>query len=136
MTAGSPPSLPPPRSTLLQPLDLARVAARAADDKKGIDPLILDVSTTIVITDAFVITSAPNTRQVRALADAIEEAVKEAGGPGPVATEGLAEATWVLLDFAGFVVHIFLHEAREFYALERLWGDAPIVSWAPVAVGV
>ena len=113
-------------------MELARVAARAADEGKGNEPIILDVSDTVVITDAFVITSAANTRQVRALAEAIEEAVKDAGGNGPVATEGLADATWILLDFASFVVHVFLDETRKFYALERLWGDAPIVAWETV----
>ena len=85
----------------MQPIQLARIAASAADEKKGIDPIVLDVSETLVITDAFVITSATNRRQVLALAQAIEEAVKATGAPGPVAVEGLNEGSWVLLDFAG-----------------------------------
>ena len=115
----------------MQPIQLARIAASAADEKKGIDPIVLDVSETLVITDAFVITSATNRRQVLALAQAIEEAVKATGAPGPVAVEGLNEGSWVLLDFAGFVAHIFLDEVRTFYSLERLWGDAPRIAWEP-----
>ena len=116
-------------------MELARIAARAADDKKGIDPIILDVSDSVVITDAFVITSATNRRQVLALAEAVEEAVKAAGERGPVAVEGLKDGSWVLLDFGGFVVHLFLDEARAFYSLERLWGDAPRISWDTVPAG-
>jgi ribosome-associated protein len=109
--------------------DLVIVAARAADDKKGDDVLILDVGETLTITDAFLITSAPNTRLVATIADSIEAAVKAAGGPGPIATEGLDEASWVLLDFGGFVVHVFLEETRRYYDLERLWADAPKIEW-------
>jgi ribosome-associated protein len=110
------------------------VAARAADDKKAIDPVVLDVSQTLVITDYFVICSAMNTRQVLTIAEEVEQAVKDAGGRGPVAVEGQREASWVLLDFGGFVVHVFLDETRTFYDLERLWVDAPRVAWEAVAV--
>lgn len=107
----------------------AVAAARAADDKKGNDVLVLDVGDTIGITDMFVIASASNTRLVAFLAEDIERAVKEAGGSGPVASEGLDDANWVLLDFGGFIVHIFLEETRRFYDLERLWSDAPKINW-------
>jgi ribosome-associated protein len=113
-------------------LDLAIVAAQAADDKKAIDPVILDVGDMLSITDAFVIASAPNRRQVAMIADEVELAVKVAGGLGPVSVEGLSEASWVLLDFAGFVVHVFLDETRKFYDLERLWNEAPRIDWASV----
>ena len=119
----------------MQPLELARIAAKAADDKKGIDPIVLDVSDTVVITDAFVITSGTNPRQVLALAEGIEEAIKAAGEPGPVAVEGMKDASWVLLDFGSFVVHVFLDEVRAFYSLERLWGDAPRIAWDPQPAG-
>ena len=108
------------------------MAARAADDKKALDTVLFDVSETLVITDVFVVTSAMNTRQVVTIADEIEKAVKEAGGQGPVAIEGRREASWVLLDFGGFVVHVFLDETRKFYDLERLWVDAPRIEWAAV----
>lgn len=90
---------------------------------------MLDVGDTIGITDVFVIASASNTRLVAFLAEDIERAVKEAGGSGPVASEGLDDANWVLLDFGGFIVHIFLEETRRFYDLERLWSDAPKIDW-------
>lgn len=111
------------------------VAARAADDKKADDVIILDVGETLSITDAFLIASAGNTRLVATIAEAIEAAVKAAGGPGPIATEGLEEANWVLLDFGGFVVHVFLDETRRYYDLERLWADAPKIEWRDPASG-
>ncbi len=109
--------------------ELVIVAARAADDKKADDVIILDVGETLAITDAFLIASAGNPRLVATIADSIEAAVKAAGGPGPMATEGLEEASWVLLDFGGFVVHVFLEETRRYYDLERLWADAPKIEW-------
>ena len=105
------------------------IAARAADDKKAEDVVVLDVGETLSITDAFLIASAGNTRLVATIAESIEAAVKAAGGPGPIATEGLEEANWVLLDFGGFVVHVFLDETRRYYDLERLWADAPRIEW-------
>jgi ribosome-associated protein len=109
------------------------VAAKAADDKKADDVLVLDVGDTLGITDAFVIVSAPNSRLVAFLADTIEAQVKQAGGPGPLAVEGLDECSWVLMDFGGFVVHVFLEETRRYYDLERLWADAPRIDWSAAA---
>jgi len=108
---------------------MAVVAARAADEKKGTDTLVLDVGRVLAITDAFVITSGTNPRQVRTIAEEVEAKVKEVGGPGPIRTEGLDDARWVLLDYGDFVVHVFLDEAREYYDLERLWSDATRVDW-------
>ncbi len=105
--------------------DWALVAARAADDKKGTDTVVLYVGEVLAITDAFVITSAPNTRQVRTIAEAVEEQVSVAGGPKPNRIEGLDDLRWVLLDYGSFVVHVFLQEARDYYELERLWSDVP-----------
>lgn len=110
-------------------LGLAVVAARAADEKKGIETLVLEVGTVLAITDAFVITSGTNPRQVRTIAEEIEAKVKEAGGAGPLRIEGLDDARWVLMDFGDFVAHVFLDEAREYYDLERLWSDAPRMDW-------
>ena len=106
-------------------------AARAADDKKGVDTVILQVGQVLAITDAFVITSGLNARQVRTLAEEVEEKVKLDGGPSPMRIEGLDDARWVLMDYGDFVVHVFLQEVREFYDLERLWADAPVWEWAP-----
>jgi len=111
----------------------AVAAARAADDKQGQDTLVLEVGSVLAITDAFVITSGSNTRQVRTITDEIEAAVKRVGGPAPLRIEGLSDLQWVLLDYGDFVAHVFLDEARDFYQLERLWGDAPQVPWATSA---
>jgi ribosome-associated protein len=111
----------------------AREAARAASDKKATDPVILDVGNVLGLCDYFVIASAPNDRLVRAICDEIEERVKRAGGNGPRAVEGLDDARWVLMDFGDWIAHIFLDEAREFYDLERLWGDVPRVAYEETA---
>jgi ribosome-associated protein len=105
------------------------VAAQAAASKKGDDIVILDVGAVLVITDSFVITSAPNDRLVRTIAEEVERRIKEVGGPAPLRIEGQREAEWVLLDYGDFVVHVFLEETRRFYDLERLWADAPRVAW-------
>jgi ribosome-associated protein len=103
----------------------ARLAAAAANSKKANDTIVLDVGDIISVTDAFVITSAPNTRLVRTIVDTVEEQLRVEAGARPRAVEGLDSATWVLLDYGDLVVHVFLDETREFYGLERLWADAP-----------
>ena len=113
-------------------LRLVRVAAAAADDKKADETLIVDVGDVFAVSDYFVITSGSNPRQVHAIADAVEEEVKNAGGPGPVRIEGLDQREWVLMDYGAFVVHVFHREQRDFYKLERLWGDRPRVEWEPM----
>jgi ribosome-associated protein len=105
------------------------LAAQAAADKKAVDTVILDVGEVLAITDSFVITSAPNERQVRTIVEEVEKQLKGVGGPAPLRVEGLREAQWVLLDYGDFVVHVFLDEVRAFYDLERLWSDAPRVPW-------
>ena len=104
------------------------VAAHAAADKKASDTVILDVGAVLAITDAFLITSGTNDRQVRTVVEEIERQLKDAGGPSPLRVEGLREAQWVLMDFGDFVVHVFLDEIRAFYDLERLWSDAPRIA--------
>lgn len=93
--------------------------------KKGIDPLVLDVAETLVITSYFVIASGSSDRQVAAIADAVEDTLREQAGIKPIGREGERERKWILLDFADVVVHIFQPEEREFYRLEKLWSDAP-----------
>jgi len=109
-------------------------AARAADDKKAIDPVILYVGEVLVIADFFIITSATNRRQVRTIAEEIEARLKLASGRAPHRVEGFDDLTWVLLDYGDFVVHVFAEESRRFYDLERLWRDVPRVEWRPAAV--
>ena len=105
----------------------AGIAAHAADDKKGEDIVVLDVGEIISIVEAFVFVSAPNTRLVRTIVDEIELALKIADDEGPRSVEGLADATWVLMDYGDVIVHVFLSETRAFYDLDRLWADAPPV---------
>ena len=106
------------------------VAARAANAKSGEDTAILAMGELLGLTDAFVITSGRNTRQVKTIVDEVERQVKEAGGRGPVRVEGLDDARWVLMDYGDFLVHVFLDEARRFYDLEHLLTAAPRVAWA------
>ena len=111
------------------PLGLAVVAARAAAGKNGRDTIVLEVTDLLAITDAFVITSGANARQVRTITEEVEAKVGQAGGPKPLRTEGLDDARWVLMDYGDFVVHVFLEEVRRYYDIERLWADAPRVAW-------
>jgi ribosome-associated protein len=111
----------------------ARVAARAADAKKGEDITVLDVGDILGIVDTFVITSAPNTRLVRTIVDEIEKELRDQLGVKPRSVEGLDDASWVLLDYGDLVVHVFLTETRAFYALERLWADAARIAWDDAA---
>jgi ribosome-associated protein len=107
---------------------LALVAASAADEKKAHDVIVLDVSDQLVITDCFVIASAPNERLVSAIVDNIEDKMREAGRK-PVRREGAREGRWVLLDFVDVVVHVQHVEERSFYGLERLWKDCPQIEF-------
>ena len=124
--------------TLGSPIEQARrwceVAARAASDKKGEGTVILAVGPILPITDAFVITSGSNARQVRTIAEEIELKIKAAGGPAPFRTEGLDDARWILMDYGDFVIHVFLDDVRRFYELERLWADAERWAWEGMAV--
>lgn len=108
-------------------LDLARVAAQAAADKLAAEVIGLDVSEQIVITDLFLVCSGESERQVSAIVDGIEEALLKERRRKPLRREGERDARWVLLDYGDIVVHVQHQEDRAFYALERLWRDAPVV---------
>lgn len=108
------------------------VAARAAESKSGEATAVLAMGELLGITDAFVITSGRNPRQVKTIVDEVERKVGEGTGRKPVRVEGLDDARWVLMDYGDFLVHVFLDEAREFYDLEHLWADAPRMAWSPV----
>ncbi|HUZ43187.1 MAG TPA: ribosome silencing factor [Acidimicrobiales bacterium] len=108
---------------------LAATAARAATDKKGEDTIVLEVGPLLSITDAFVITSGSNDRQVRTIAEEVEAQVRTAMDRAPLRVEGLSDAHWILLDYGDVVVHVFLDETRRYYDLERLWADAPRIIW-------
>jgi ribosome-associated protein len=107
-------------------LELVRTAAQAASDKLADNIVAFDVSEQLVITDAFLLCSAPNDRQVRAVVDEIEEKLRDIGAK-PVRREGEREGRWVLLDYTDIVVHVQHEEERSFYALERLWRDCPVM---------
>ena len=113
----------------------AVLAAQAASSKKATDPIVLAVGDVLSITDFFVIVSGSNPRQVRTIADEVEEQIRAAGGPTPLRVEGLDDLHWVLVDYGEFVVHVFLQETREYYELERLWSDVPSVGWEESTVG-
>jgi ribosome-associated protein len=109
-------------------IELALTAAQAAADKKAHDITVIDVGEQLYITDAFVIASASNERQVMAVVDAIEEALlKLPEKAKPERREGHQQGRWVLLDFVDIVVHVQHDEEREFYALDKLWKDCPII---------
>ena len=107
----------------------ARTAARAAWAKGGEETVVIEVGEVLAITDAFVITSGRNTRQVKTIAEEVEARLKADGGIAPLRVEGLGDASWILLDYGDLVVHVFLDETRRYYDLERLWSDAPRVAW-------
>jgi ribosome-associated protein len=115
-------------------VELARIAAEAAAEKLASDIIAYDVSEQLVITDVFLLCSAANDRQIRAIVDEIEEKMRQAGAR-PVRTEGERERRWVLLDYLDIVIHIQHAEERVYYALERLWKDCPRVP-LPEPVGV
>lgn len=104
---------------------LVQAAVDGAAEMSAERIVALDVGDVLAITDWFIIASAPNARRVRRIAELMEAHVKAAGGPGPIRSEGLDEAQWVLLDFGEFVAHIFHEPSREYYDLERLWSHVP-----------
>ena len=108
-------------------LELVHAAARAASDKLAENILAFDVSDRLVITDAFVLCSASNERQVKSIVDEIEDKLREAGARR-IRREGEREGRWVLLDYGIVVVHVQHEEERQFYALERLWRDCPTIA--------
>ena len=105
---------------------LAIAAAEAASDKLASDIVVLDVSDRLVITDCFVLASAPNDRQVKSVVDEVELRLRNLGVK-PVRREGERDGRWVLLDFVEIVVHVQHTEERVYYALERLWKDCPVI---------
>ena len=111
-------------------LELAKVAAKAADDKKADHTLVLEVGEVLSITDYFVITSANNRRMVKSVVDAVEDAVREQLGRTPLRSEGVGEQQWVLIDYGDVVVHVFAEEMRMYYEIERLYRDVPKIAWS------
>lgn len=107
-------------------IHLTHAAARAAADRKASHIIALDVSERLVLTDVFLVASGSNERQVSAIVDAVDEAMHREGVK-TVRKEGVSQSRWVLLDYGDVIVHVQHDEDREFYALERLWKDCPVV---------
>jgi ribosome-associated protein len=114
--------------SVTDPGRLASLAARAAASKQGEAIVVLDVRDLITITDYFVIVSGTSDRQLKTISDEVVRSLKEQG-TRPVRHEGEPGAGWVLLDFVDFVVHVFSQDQRDFYRLDNLWADAPVVDW-------
>jgi ribosome-associated protein len=108
-------------------VELVHAAARAAADKLATDLLAFDVSEQLAITDAFLLASGANDRQVKAIVDEVEDKLREIGAK-PIRREGERDGRWVLIDYGEIVVHVQHSEERQFYALERLWRDCPTIA--------
>jgi ribosome-associated protein len=115
----------------MNPDQLAETIAALAADKKAIDVVELDVRAVVGYTDFFLVCSGNTSRQVKAIHDAIHQALKDDHGILPRRVEGQTEATWILMDYLDVVVHIFTPEARDFYRLEQLWGEVPARAMEP-----
>lgn len=114
--------------------ECALIAARAADERKATDIMVLHVGQLIDVTDYFVIATAGNTPQVEAVLDSVEEALRKEANTKPISREGTRDRSWELLDYGNFVVNVFQPEAREYYRLEMLWNDAPIIDLAEASI--
>ncbi|NLG10628.1 MAG: ribosome silencing factor [Coriobacteriaceae bacterium] len=114
--------------------DMALIAARAADEKKATDIVVQEVREALIITDYFVIVTGANNRQVDAITEAVEDALRLEANVKPIGREGQDDLTWVLLDYGDFVVHIFQPELREFYRLETLWNDVPLLDLTEIGI--
>lgn len=108
-------------------LQIAKVAALAADDKKATDIVVIDLVGKTDVCDYFVICTGSNNRLVDAVVDEVREKVSKNCGLSPISCEGREGLRWVLVDYGSVVIHVFTPEMRDFYRLERLWGDAPRV---------
>ena len=107
----------------MEPKELAILAAKALDDRKGKEIQVIEITALTTIADYFVICSGNSNTQINALCDSVEKMLKEQAGEDPIRREGYRDGTWVLLDYGCLVVHVFSPEARTFYNLERLWND-------------
>jgi ribosome-associated protein len=108
-----------------------KTAVSAIEEKLGVDTIVVDVGDVFVLSEAFLITSGRTNRQVKAIVEAIEDAIKKAEGPPPIRIEGDDDYKWVLMDYGDFLVHVFDTKERSYYQLERLWGDRPVISFPP-----
>ena len=120
-------------NTVTTPRAMAIIAARAADETTATDIIVQNVGEIISVTEYFVIVTAANSRQVSAIVDEIEEQERAQAGVKPIHREETRDGSWELLDYGSNVVHVFQPETREFYRLEALWNDAPVMDLAAEA---
>ncbi|HUS14707.1 MAG TPA: ribosome silencing factor [Chloroflexia bacterium] len=118
---------PRPQKPSVDPDALGRQIAQLAADKKAEDIVMLDIRALSIISDYFVICTGTSDRQVRAIARDIDEQLKKQHGLDPTHLEGMTDASWVLMDYGGVIVHIFDPAMRDYYKLEKLWAEAPRV---------
>lgn len=118
---------PPSPEAHAAAISLARIAALAADAKKATDVVALDLAGVSDVCEAIVAATAANARLADSVVDEVEERVREALGVSPLSIEGRSDCNWVLIDYGSVIVHLFTPEARDFYRIERLWGDAPVI---------
>lgn len=111
---------------MLTPAEIAAIAAKALDDKKAKDVMVLKTAEQTVLADYFVICNGTSAPHIKALVDEVDKQLSEAGEP-PIRREGLRSDIWVLMDFGSVIVHVFTDEARKFYNLERLWSDSQVI---------
>ena len=116
----------------MTPKELALIAVKALDEKKGQEIAAIEIADLTTLADYFVIASGTSNTQINALCDVVEKAMKEQAGEDPLRREGYRDGTWVLLDYGCVVVHVFSAEAREFFDLERLWHDGKPVDLSGV----
>lgn len=109
----------------VEAVEVARVAAAAADEKKAEDIVVLDLTELSDVCDYFVIATGSNRRLADSVIDEVEERVAKVCGEHPFSIEGREEGSWILMDYGSVIVHVFTPEARDYYRLEKLWGDAP-----------
>jgi ribosome-associated protein len=112
-------------------LDYLPVILSAAEEKKAAETIVLDMSKILEITDFFIITSGTSKRQTKTIAENIEEKLFRQFSLKPISVEGYSDASWILMDYGDFIVHVFEDEMRRFYDLERLWISAPVLEIKP-----
>lgn len=115
---------------MTQPMDVAREAALAADAKKATDIVALDVRGLSDVADAIVVCTAANARLASSVVDEVEDRLRSRFGLAALSVTGKNDGPWVLADFGDVLVHVFSPEGRDYYRIERLWGDAPAIDVA------
>lgn len=113
--------------------ELACLAAQACEDLKGKETIVLDMTPVTPIVDFFIVTTATSGRQMRAIAEEVEQLMKSRGSRPRIGVEGRESETWILQDYGDLVLHVFSPEGRDLYDLEHLWADAPHVDWKSIA---